>query len=62
MITLPLADADDDAVQETIAVLSDPVVLAAHRDGGAAVESGDFLDADQLTHLMTATGRTPKAR
>jgi len=57
-----LLSADDfDALQETIAVLSDPVLLAAHRDGGAAIESGDFLDADQLTHLMTATGRTPQA-
>jgi len=55
--------ADDyDALQHTIAVLSDPVLLAAHRAGGAAIDGGDSLDADQLTHLMTAMGRTPKDR
>lgn len=55
--TLPLAD-----LEGTIAVLSDPVLLAAHRERGAAIEGGDVLDADQLTHLMTAAGRTSKAR
>lgn len=56
--TAVLMSADDyDAMQETIAVLSDTALLAAHRDGEAAIASGDYLDADQLAHAMRDVGR-----
>ena len=59
--TAVLLSADDyDAMQETIAVLSDTALLAAHREGEAAVASGDYLDADQLGHAMRAAGRDPR--
>jgi antitoxin YefM len=58
--TAVLLSADDyDAMQETIAVLSDTALLAAHREGEAAIASGDYLDADQLGHAMRAAGREP---
>lgn len=58
--TAVLLSADDyDALQETIAVLSDTALLAAHREGDAAIASGDYLDADQLAHAMRAAGREP---
>jgi antitoxin YefM len=61
--TAVLLSADDyDALQETIAVLSDAALLAAHRDGEAAIEAGDSLDADQLAHAMRAAGRPPRPR
>lgn len=53
-----LLSADDyDTLQETIAVLSDAALLTAHRDGQAAIETGDYLDADQLAHAMHEAGR-----
>lgn len=53
-----LLSADDyDTLQDTIAVLSDPDLLAAHREGQAAIEAGDYLDADQLAHSLRAAGR-----
>lgn len=52
-----LAADDYDTLQETIAVLSDPALLAAHREGQAAIEAGDYLDADQLAHAMPEAGR-----
>ncbi len=56
-----LLSADDyDALQETIAVLSDPRLLAAHREGQAAIDAGDSLDADQLAHAMREAGRLPR--
>lgn len=56
-----LLSADDyDTLQETIAVLSDPELLAADREGKAAIEAGDFLDADQLVHVMRDAGRLPR--
>lgn len=59
--TAVLLSADDyDAMQETIAVLADAALLVAHRDGKAAIEAGDYLDADQLTHAMRAAGRAPR--
>ena len=59
--TAVLLSADDyDAMQETIAVLSDTTLLAAHRDGEAAIASGDYLDADQLAHAMRDAGRAPR--
>lgn len=53
-----LLSADDyDTLQDTIAVLSDNELLAAHRAGREAIDSGDFLDADQLAHTMREAGR-----
>ena len=56
-----LLSADDyDTLQETITVLSDPALLTAHRKGQAAIESDDYLDADQLAHAMREAGRLPR--
>jgi len=53
-----LLSADDyDMLQDTITVLSDLTWLAAHREGQAAIEAGDYLDADQLAHAMREAGR-----
>lgn len=52
-----LAADDYDTLQETITVLSDPALLAAHRQGQAAIEDGDYLDADQLARVMREAGR-----
>lgn len=53
-----LMAADDyDALQETLTVLGDPELLAAHRNGQAAIEEGDYVDADQLAHAMREAGR-----
>lgn len=59
--TAVLLSADDyDALQETIAVLSDNALLAAHHEGETAIASGDYLDADQLAHAMREAGRGPQ--
>lgn len=56
-----LLSADDyDTLQETITVLSDAALLTAHREGEAAIEAGDYLDADQLAHTMREAGRLPR--
>jgi antitoxin YefM len=56
-----LLSADDyDTLQETIAVLSDTELLTAHQDGRAAIDRGDYLDADQLAHTMREAGRLPR--
>ena len=56
-----LLSADDyDALQDTIAVLSDPDLLASHVNGQAAIDAGDYLDADQLAHAMREAGRLPR--
>lgn len=56
-----LMSADDyDALQDTIAVLSDTELLTAHREGSAAIATGDYLDADQLAHVMRKAGRLPR--
>lgn len=53
-----LLSADDyDTLQETITVLSDAALTTAHREGQAAIEAGNYLDADQLAHAMRAAGR-----
>lgn len=58
-----LISADDyDALTETIAVLSDATLLAAHHEGRAALDAGDYLDADQLAHAMRTAGRSPRSR
>ena len=55
-----LLSADDyDTLQDTITVLSDPTLLVAHQEGRAAIEAGDYLDADQLAHAMREAGRLP---
>ncbi len=55
-----LSAEDYDTLQDTIAVLSDAELLAAHGDGRAALAAGDHLDAEQLTHAMRAAGRLPR--
>ena len=56
-----LLSADDyDTLQDTITVLSDPALLSAHQEGKAAIEAGDYLDADQLAHAMREAGRLPR--
>lgn len=56
-----LMSADDyDILQDTIAVLSDAELLMAHHQGRAAIDAGDYLDADQLTHSMREAGRLPQ--
>ncbi len=56
-----LAADDYDALREVLAVLSDGVLLAAHREGVAAIEAGDYVDADQLAHAMHEAGRLGQA-
>ncbi len=55
-----LSTDDYDTLQDTIAVLSDPKMLSAHHEGQAAIEAGDYLDADQLVHAMRRAGRLPQ--
>jgi len=56
-----LLSADDyDTLQDTIAVLSDAELLAAHREGQAAIAAGDHFDAEQLTAAMRAADRLPR--
>ena len=56
-----LLSADDyDTLQDTISVLSDAELLAAHHEGRAAINAGDYLDADQFTHAMREAGRLPR--
>ncbi|MHB8247040.1 MAG: type II toxin-antitoxin system Phd/YefM family antitoxin [Acidimicrobiales bacterium] len=53
-----LLSADDyDTLQDMIAVLSDAELLTAHAEGRAAIEAGNYLDADQLAHAMRHAGR-----
>ncbi len=53
--------ADDyDILLDTIAVLSDSEFLLAHHEGRGAIDEGDYLDADQLTHAMREAGRLPQ--
>lgn len=53
-----LLSADDyDVMQETISVLSDPALLAAHAAGLAEIAAGQYVDADGLAALMRKAGR-----
>lgn len=52
---------DDDVMQETITVLSDPALLASQQAGQAELASGAYLDADRLTALMRRAGGTAPA-
>jgi prevent-host-death family protein len=48
-----LLSADDyDALQVMITVLSDVELLTAHREGQAAINAGDYIDADPLAHAL----------
>ncbi|TWP35321.1 type II toxin-antitoxin system Phd/YefM family antitoxin [Leekyejoonella antrihumi] len=59
--TAVLLSADDyDTLQDTIAVLSDTELLAAHREGRTAIDADDYLDADQLASTMREAGRLPQ--
>ena len=52
-----LLSADDyDIMQETISVLSDSALMAAHRTGQAEIASDEYLDADGLAALMRKAG------
>lgn len=52
-----LLSADDyDTLQDTIAVLSDAELLAAHHEGRSALARGDHLDGDELSAAMRAAG------
>ncbi len=54
-----LLGADDyDAMRETIAVLSDSVLLLAHQEGVQALSEGDALNSDQLAMAMKSAGRS----
>lgn len=59
-VAVLLSAEDFDTLQDTISVLSDPELLAAHREGLAAIAAGDYLDADQLTHSLRSAGRLPE--
>lgn len=57
-----LLSADDyDVMQETISVLSDPALLAAHGTGQAEIASGEYVDVDGLAALMRKAGRKAPA-
>ena len=55
-----LSAEDYNTLQDTITVLSDPTLLSAHQEGHAAIQAGDYLDADQLAHAMREAGRLPR--
>jgi len=44
---------------ETVAVLADSRMVAAHREGEAAMDARDPLDADQLAEAMQDAERGP---
>ena len=48
---------DYDSMIETIAVLSDSDLLAAHLRGLEEIEAGDVLDADALVMFLNETGQ-----
>ncbi len=53
-----LLSADDyEAMCETMAVLADTELMRTHREGQAAIATGDYLDADQLAEHMRRAGR-----
>jgi len=55
-----LLGADDyDALQETIAVLSDSDLLRDHLAGKDLLEAGDSVDAAELAEKMRLAGRLP---
>lgn len=52
---------DYDVMQETISVLSDSALLAAHATGQEEIASGEYLDSDGLAALMGKTLRRAPA-
>ena len=48
-----------DALRETIAVLSDPDLVAAHGAGRRALTADDYLDGEELATAMREAGRPP---
>jgi len=48
-----------DALRETIAVLSDPDLVAAHAAGRRALAADDYLDGEELATAMREAGRPP---
>lgn len=48
-----------DILQDTLAVLSDAELMAAHHEGPAAIEAGNHLDAAELANAMREAGRLP---
>jgi antitoxin YefM len=52
-----LAADDYEAMQETIAVLSDNELLTAHAVGLSEIAAGDYLDADQMRDRMRRASR-----
>ncbi|WP_200891234.1 type II toxin-antitoxin system Phd/YefM family antitoxin [Acidithrix ferrooxidans] len=58
-----LFGADDyDAIFETIAVLSDTLLLEAHKRGLEGHQEGDTLGAEELRQAMIKSGRRVVAR
>lgn len=58
-----LLGADDyDALRETIEVLSDTELLAAHLEGVRAIADGDVVDDKGLAAAMEHAGRRPRRR
>jgi len=54
-----LMGADDyDAMRETIAVLSDLVLLLDHQEGVQALSEGDVFNSEQLAEAMKNAGRS----
>ncbi len=55
-----LLGADDyDALNETVAVLSDSELVRDHLAGLQALQAEEALDADRLASVMRAAGRLP---
>lgn len=53
---------DYDAMVDTIAVLSDSVLLSDHQRGLKDLEEGDALTLDELAGAMRAAGRRVRAK
>lgn len=50
---------DYDGLLETLAVLADPDLLGANREGLAALTGGDHMDADELRALIVQADSAP---
>ena len=57
-----LGAADYDAMLETIAVLSDSVLLLDHQQGLHELEGGDALNLEELADAMNRAGRRVDAK
>ena len=55
--TAVLISPDDlESLEETLAVLSDPALMAAIRDGEAAIEAGEAITLEELRAKLSAEG------